>query len=61
MNTDTQIETKNDILQIETKTISRPSLVRNNNIFLDMKEKRLSENDIRFYKSIHIKIPEIEK
>jgi hypothetical protein len=61
MNTDGQMHNGNNILQIKKEHIPRPSLVRNNNVYLDVKEIRLSGHDIKFYESIHIKIPKIEK
>lgn len=61
MNTDTQKQVNNNNLQNKKYTIPRPHLVRNQNVYIDVKEKRFSEHDIRFYKSIQLKIPELEK
>ena len=61
MNTDTQKQVNNNNLQNQETPIPRPRLVRNQNVCLDVNEKHLSEHDIRFYKSIQLRIPELEK
>lgn len=61
MNIGTQTQDETNILQNQTEPIPRPALVRNQNVCIDVKEKHFSEHDIRFYKSIQLKIPGIEK
>ena len=61
MNTDTQTQVNNNNLQNQYNVIPRPRLVRNQNVYFDVKKKTLSEHDMRFYKRIQLKIPELEK